>query len=417
MIVFFAVLIVLAYHRASLIIWTSSFALILIFATKFSGLSLSIIFSWVVFLTLFMPLNMSAWRRKYISQALLNFYRRVMPTMSRTEREAISAGTITWEGDLFRGNPNWQKLLSFTPAKLTQEERDFLEGPVETLCQMIDDWDITHNRVDLPPEIWRFIKEHGFLGLIIPKQYGGKEFSAFAHSQILVKISGRSVAVVTSIAVPNSLGPAELLLHYGTDEQKSYYLPRLARGEEIPCFALTSPHAGSDAGAMTDHGIICWGEHGGEKTLGIRLNFNKRYITLAPIATVIGLAFKLYDPDHLLGNKEDIGITCALIPRHTSGISIGRRHFPLNAAFQNGPIQGKEVFIPIEWIIGGPKKAGKGWGMLMDCLAAGRAISLPANAMGAAKVLAYATGAYARVRRQFNLPIGRFEGIEEPLAR
>lgn len=416
-ITFFVVFIVLAYHRASLIIWTSSYALLLVFATKFSGLTSGIFFSWLLFLIIFIPLNVSIWRRKYIIQRMLNFYRQVMPTMSRTEREAISAGTITWEGDLFRGNPDWRKLLSFSPATLTQEERDFLEGPVETLCHMIDDWDITHNRLDLPPELWRFIKEKGFFGLIIPKQYGGKEFSAYAHSQILVKISGRSVAVVTSIAVPNSLGPAELLLHYGTEEQKNYYLPRLARGEEIPCFALTSPHAGSDASAMTDHGIVCWGEYEGKKTLGIRLNFDKRYITLAPIATVIGLAFKLYDSDHLLGNKEDIGITCALIPRHTPGISIGRRHFPMNAPFQNGPIHGKDVFIPLEWIIGGVKNAGKGWGMLMECLAAGRAISLPANALGGAKVLCYATGAYARIRRQFNLPIGRFEGVQEPLAR
>ncbi len=417
MLLFFAAFIVLAYRRASLPLWTGCFAFLLVIETRSIGFTLGMIISWVLFLAVFTPLNFTRWRRRYLSQPLLNFYRRIMPTMSRTEREAISAGTITWEGDLFRGDPNWKKLLAMPAAKLTVEEQAFIEGPVEKLCQMIDDWDITHHLMDLPTEMWQFIKENGFFGLIIPKQYGGKAFSAYAHSQILIKISGKSIAVVSTIAVPNSLGPAELLLHYGTEEQKNYYLPRLARGEEIPCFALTSPHAGSDAGAMTDHGIVCWDQYEGKKTLGIRLNFDKRYITLAPIATVIGLAFKLYDPNFLLGTKEEVGITCALIPRHTPGISIGRRHFPLNAPFQNGPVQGNDVFIPVDWIIGGPQKAGKGWGMLMECLAAGRAISLPANALGGAKVLAYATGAYARIRRQFNLSIGRFEGIEEPLAR
>lgn len=408
---------VLAYQRASLLIYTISFALLLTFATFAQGLGIGLTISWLVFLAIFTPLNVAVWRRRFISLPLLNFYRSVMPTMSRTEREAISAGTVTWEGDLFRGNPDWDKLLKLPVAKLTGEEQAFMDGPVDTLCRMIDDWDITQNRADLPPEVWNYIKEQGFFALIIPKKFGGKGFSAFAHSQIIVKISGRSVTASSTISVPNSLGPAELLLHYGTEEQKEYYLPRLARGEEVPCFALTSPEAGSDAGAMTDHGVICWGEHEGEKTLGIRLNWSKRYITLAPIATVIGLAFKLYDPDHLLGNKTDIGITCALIPRNTPGITIGRRHFPINIPFQNGPIQGKDVFIPLAWVIGGEKQVGKGWRMLMECLAAGRAITLPSSALGGAKVLCYATGAYARIRRQFNLPIGRFEGIEEPLAR
>jgi acyl-CoA dehydrogenase len=408
---------VLAYQRASLIIWSLSLGLFLIFATKFNGFTLGVGFTWLILLAVLTPLNVASWRRRFISQRLLNFYRSVMPTMSRTEKQAISAGTVTWEGDLFRGNPDWNKLLAQAPAKLTAEEKAFIDGPVETLCTMLNDWDITHNRVDLPPEVWQFIKDNGFFGLIIPKQYGGKEFSAYAHSQILVKIGGVSITAGSSIAVPNSLGPAELLLHYGTPEQKNYYLPRLAKGEEIPCFALTSPVAGSDAGAMTDHGIVCWGEHNGEKTLGIRLSFEKRYITLAPIATVIGLAFKMYDPDQLLGNKQDIGITCALIPRNTAGIHIGRRHFALNCAFQNGPISGKNIFIPIDWIIGGPENAGKGWRMLMECLAAGRAISLPASATAGGKVLCYAAGAYARIRKQFNMSIGKFEGVEEPLAR
>lgn len=408
---------VLSYNRASLIIWTLSFTLLLALATRLYGLSTSVIISWVVFLLIMVPLNFKPLRRRLISKPLLNFYRNVMPTMSRTEKEAISAGTVTWEGDLFRGNPNWQKLMDMPPAKLSTEEQAFLDGPVEKLCAMINDWDITHNTADLPPSMWQFLKEQGFFALIIPKQYGGKEFSAYAHSQILVKISGRSITVSSTVAVPNSLGPAELLLHYGTEAQKNYYLPRLARGEEIPCFALTSPDAGSDAGSMTDHGIVCWGEFEGKQTLGIKLEFNKRYITLAPVATVIGLAFKLYDPEHLIGNKEDIGITCALIPRNTAGVEIGRRHFPLNTPFMNGPVIGQNVFIPIDWIIGGVEKAGKGWGMLMECLAAGRAISLPASALGGAKVLAYASGAYARIRKQFNMPIGKFEGIEEPLAR
>jgi len=414
---FLALICVLAYQRASLIIWSICFTLLLIFATRFHSLTLCLLFCWLFFLIFFIPLNIKPLRRRLISQRLLNFYLAVMPTMSRTEREAISAGTVTWEGDLFRGNPDWDKLLSHAPARLTEEEQAFLDGPVETLCAMLNDWDITHHRLDLPPDVWQFIKDNGFFGLIIPKKFGGKEFSAYAHSQILVKLGGVSITAGSSIAVPNSLGPAELLLHYGTREQKNYYLPRLAKGLEVPCFALTSPVAGSDAGSMTDHGIVCFGEHNGEKTLGIRLTFDKRYITLAPIATVIGLAFKLYDPEHLLGPKEDIGITCALIPRATPGLEIGRRHFPLNTAFQNGPIRGKDIFIPIDWIIGGRDKAGKGWKMLMECLAAGRAISLPASAIAGGKVLSYAAGAYARIRKQFNQPIGKFEGVEEPLAR
>lgn len=408
---------VLSYQRASLIIWTLSFAVLIGVAIALHGFTAATITSLVFFFIIFVPLNLKFIRRRLISRPFLNFYRKVMPSMSRTEREAISAGTVTWEGDLFRGNPNWDKLLATNAASLTPEEQAFLDGPVEKLCAMTDDWDITHNRLDLPPAIWTFLKEQGFFSLIIPKEYGGKAFSQYAHSQILAKISGRSVTLTSTVAVPNSLGPAELLLHYGTEEQKNYYLPRLARGEEIPCFALTSPDAGSDAGSMTDYGIVCYREYQGKKTLGIVLNWSKRYITLAPIATVIGLAFKLYDPDHLLGNKTDIGITCALIPRNTPGISIGRRHYALNTPFMNGPIYGKDVFIPVDWIIGGAEKAGKGWKMLMECLAAGRAISLPANTLGGAKILAYTAGAYARIRKQFNMPIGRFEGIEEPLAR
>lgn len=415
--IFLIVFCVLAYQRASLIIWTICFGLLLILATRFHHHTFCLALFWLFYLAIFIPFTIKPIRQHFISRRLLHFFRTVMPVMSRTEREAISAGTITWEGDLFRGNPDWDKLLLHAPARLTDAEQAFLDGPVETLCTMLNDWDITHNRLDLPPEVWQFIKDNGFFGLIIPKEFGGKEFSAYAHSQILVKLGGVSITAGSSIAVPNSLGPAELLLHYGTPEQKNYYLPRLAKGLDVPCFALTSPVAGSDAGSMTDHGIVCLGEHDGQTILGIRLTFDKRYITLAPIATVIGLAFKLYDPEHLLGNKEDIGITCALIPRNTPGIEIGRRHFPLNTAFQNGPIRGKDIFIPVDWIVGGPAKAGKGWKMLMECLAAGRAISLPASAVAGGKVLSYAAGAYARIRKQFNMPIGKFEGVQEPLAR
>lgn len=407
----------LAYHRAKLWIWTVALAAVLIATSVITGFSVGLLLGWLIFLAIFIPLNYLPWRKRYLSARILKIFRNEMPVMSRTEREAISAGTVGWEGDLFCGDPNWNKLINLPPAKLTDEEQAFIDGPVETLCGMLCDWDITHNRADLPPEVWAYLKEQGFFGLIIPKQYGGKQFSAYAHSQIIIKLSGRSITASTTVSVPNSLGPAELLLEYGTEEQKNYYLPRLARGEEVPCFALTSPDAGSDAGAMTDHGVVCWGEYQGQKTLGIRLNWNKRYITLAPIATVIGLAFKLYDPDHLLGNNKNIGITCALIPRTTPGIKIGRRHFPLNTPFQNGPTQGKDVFIPVDWIIGGKEQAGNGWRMLMECLAGGRAITLPSSTVGGAKALVYATGAYARIRRQFHTSISNFEGIEEPLAR
>lgn len=407
----------LAYHRCRLLIWTITLAALLIIVTRVNGVGAGLIICWLLYLAVMIPLNYLPWRRRFISAPILKIFRNDMPVMSRTEREAIAAGTVTWEGDLFCGAPNWNKLLAMPAAQLTEEEQVFLDGPVETLCGMLSDWDITHNLADLPPEVWSYLKEQGFFGLMIPKEYGGKGFSAYAHSQVIIKISGRSITASTTVSVPNSLGPAELILEYGTEEQKNYYLPRLASGQEVPCFALTSPEAGSDASSMTDYGIVCRGDYEGMKTLGIRLNWNKRYITLAPIATVIGLAFKLYDPDHLLGNKKEIGITCALIPRNTAGVKIGRRHFPLDTPFQNGPTQGKDVFIPIDWIIGGKAQAGNGWRMLMESLAGGRAITLPSSAVGGAKVLAYTTGAYARIRRQFHLPIGNFEGIEEPLAR
>lgn len=407
----------LAYQQASIKVWLISLLFLQTGYTYLAPDKNGALIGWVALAVIFVPLCFTFIRRNYLIKPIYRFYLREMPSMSRTEREAISAGTVTWEGDLFGGNPDWNKLLALPEAKLTAEEQAFVDGPVEKLCQMIDDWDITHNRADLPPEVWQFLKDEGFFGLIIPKEYGGKGFSAFAHAQVVVKLSGKSITASTTVSVPNSLGPAELLMHYGTKEQRDHYLPRLAKGEEIPCFALTSPYAGSDASAMIDTGIVCRGKFNDKDVIGLRLNFNKRYITLAPLATVIGLAFKMYDPDHLLGNEEDIGITCALIPRNTTGITIGRRHFPLNTPFQNGPIQGEDVFIPLDYIIGGPEQAGNGWRMLMECLAEGRAITLPASAVGGAKVLSYTAGAYARIRKQFNTSISNFEGIQECLAR
>ncbi len=337
--------------------------------------------------------------------------------MSDTERDAIEAGTAWWEAELFRGNPEWGQLLNHQVSELSAEEKAFIDGPVNELCSMIDDWEVTNDLNDLSPQTWEFIKKNKFLGMIIPKKYGGLEFSAIAHSSVVMKISTRSGTAGVSVMVPNSLGPAELLLHYGTEEQKDHYLPRLAIGEEIPCFALTGPSAGSDAGAIPDTGVVCKGKYNGKEVLGLRLNWEKRYITLGPVATVLGLAFKAYDPDGLLGDKEDLGITCALIPTTTPGVSIGNRHNPLNSAFQNGPNWGKDVFIPMDWIIGGQEQIGKGWRMLVECLSVGRGISLPALGTGAGKFASYMTGAYAAVRKQFNVPIGKFEGVEEALTR
>lgn len=358
------------------------------------------------------------WRQRWISAPLMKMFRKVTPRMSRTEQEALEAGSVWWDGELFSGHPDWQMLLNLPAPALSAEEQAFLAGPVETLCNMLDDWQITHELHDLPPDVWQYIKQQGFFSMIIPKTYGGLEFSAYAHSQVVMKIATRSISAAVTVMVPNSLGPGKLLLEYGTPEQKDHYLPRLARGEEIPCFALTSPQAGSDAGAIPDYGIVCKSEFAGQSdVLGIRLTWEKRYITLGPVATLLGLAFKMYDPDHLLGDKEDYGITLALIPTDTPGVNIGRRHFPLNAVFMNGPNSGKDVFIPLDWIIGGVARAGDGWRMLMECLSDGRAISLPALSIGAGKLASLSVGAYARVRQQFKLPIGKFEGVEEALAR
>ncbi|MDO8439124.1 MAG: acyl-CoA dehydrogenase [Telluria sp.] len=370
----------------------------------------------VAILGLAVPIAVGPVRRILITPRLLDLFKRILPGMSDTERVALEAGTTWWDADLFSGKPDWSKLLAYGKPSLSAEERDFLDNKVSRLCELVDDWE-TQGLQDLPPQAWAYMKDHGFLGMIIPKKYGGKQFSAYMHSQVVMKLSTRCSALAVTVMVPNSLGPAELLLHYGTEAQKDYYLPRLARGMELPCFALTSPYAGSDAAAIPDIGVVCMGMHEGRSTLGIRVTWNKRYITLAPVATLLGLAFQTSDPEHLLSADETPGISCALIPAGHAGVVIGRRHRPLNAAFQNGPTSGKDVFIPLDWVIGGKAQVGKGWRMLMECLAAGRAISLPSSSVGMAKMAVRGTSAYAALRRQFNMPIGKFEGVQEALAR
>lgn len=412
------VLLVLACRRAPLWLWTVVAGIYLVLWSKTAAWPLGVGLPVAVFfVSLALLFNVSTLRRAILTRPVFGLYRRMLPPMSDTERVALEAGTVWWEGELFRGNPDWSTLLTYPEPKLSEAERAFIDNEVEQLCAMTDDWKISQELYDLPPETWQFIKDKGFLGLIIPQQYGGKGFSAYAHSQIVMKLSTRCSASAVTVMVPNSLGPAELLLHYGSAAQKDHYLPRLARGEEMPCFALTSPQAGSDAAAIPDHGVVCRGEYQGRNVLGMRVSWDKRYITLGPVATLLGLAFRLYDPEHLLGTQEDLGITCALIPTDHPGVHIGRRHFPLNGVFQNGPNWGKDVFMPLDWIIGGPQRAGQGWRMLMECLAAGRSISLPASNTGMAMLTARAVGGYARVRVQFKTPIGRFEGIQEPLAR
>ncbi|WP_207936233.1 acyl-CoA dehydrogenase [Pseudomonas sp. 51_B] len=371
---------------------------------------------WVVLALKFALLVLPDWRRKVFTGPVFGWFQRTLPPMSQTEREAIEAGTVWWDGELFSGRPDWRTLLAYPAPKLTEEEQAFIDGPTQELCAMVSDWQIGQD-LDLPPQAWDHIKQHGFFALIIPKEYGGKGFSAYAHSQVAMKLATRSGDLASTVMVPNSLGPAELLLHYGTEEQRNYYLPRLARGDEIPCFALTGPLAGSDAGAMPDTGIICKGLWEGEEVLGLRLNWEKRYITLGPVATLLGLAFKAYDPQHLLGDQEELGISLALIPTDTPGVEIGKRHLPLGAAFMNGPNSGRDVFVPLSFLIGGQAMLGKGWMMLMNCLSVGRSISLPAVGTGAAKYTSLVTGQYANIREQFNVPLAAFEGIQESLAR
>ena len=404
----------MSYSRASLSTFTFAFIALMAVGTFFNIIGFV---SWLLFGVIALPLNLDNIRQQFISMPLLTLFKKIMPQMSETEQQAIDAGTTWFDAELFRGNPNWSKLHNYPQPRLSAQEKAFLEGPVEELCAMVDDWQTTHIIADLSPEVWQFLKDNKFFAMIIKKQYGGLEFSAFAQSRVLQKLTGVSSVLASTVGVPNSLGPGELLQEYGTKDQQDYYLPRLATGEEIPCFALTSPEAGSDAGAIPDTGVICQQTFENKEILGIKLNWDKRYITLAPIATVLGLAFKLEDPEGLLGDIKELGITCALIPTNIEGITIGRRHFPLNVPFQNGPTQGKDVFVPLDYIIGGKEMAGQGWRMLVECLSVGRAITLPSNSTGGVKATALATGAYSRIRRQFKLPIGKMEGIEEALAR
>ncbi|OLQ91582.1 acyl-CoA dehydrogenase [Vibrio panuliri] len=402
------------YHRTSLVVTIGALTATMITLTALGNAG-SI--AWVLYLAALAVLAIPSIRQSLISRKALTLFRKVLPAMSQTEKEALDAGTVWWEAELFKGKPDWDKLHAIKAPKLSAEEQAFLDGPVEEVCAMVSDYQVTHELADLPPQVWQYLKDHKFFAMIIKKQYGGLEFSAYAQSLVLQKLTGVSGVLSSTVGVPNSLGPGELLQHYGTQAQKEYYLPRLAQGKEIPCFALTSPEAGSDAGAIPDYGVVCYGDWQGEKVLGMRLTWNKRYITLAPVATVLGLAFKLRDPDGLLGEQKDLGITCALIPTHLKGVEIGNRHFPLNVPFQNGPTRANDLFVPIDYIIGGEKMAGQGWRMLVECLSVGRGITLPSNSTGGIKTAALATGAYARIRRQFKQPIGHMEGVEEPLAR
>jgi acyl-CoA dehydrogenase len=380
------------------------------------GFSFTKLLGWIPAIVLAV-LAYRPFRRQYVIAPAFGMVKKILPPVSPTEREALDAGTIGFDAEIFSGDPDWARLRAVRPMSLTEDERNFLEGPAEELCRMADDWQIRGKSREIPAEVWDFIKRNGFLGMLISKEHGGLGFSAQAQSLILGKIASRSPDVSVCVMVPNSLGPGELIEKFGTDAQKHHFLPRLARGEEVPCFALTGPFAGSDAASMRDIGTVVRGQHDGQDTLGIRLSWDKRYITLAPEATLLGIAFRLFDPDKLLDKGEDLGITLALVPAGHPGVEIGRRHLPCGNAFPNGPTWGEDVFIPLDWIIGGPERVGQGWRMLMSCLAAGRAISLPASSTAAAKSMLRVTTAYARIRKQFGLSIGRMEGIEEPLAR
>jgi acyl-CoA dehydrogenase len=407
----------LAYQRIDLRTSTIAAGLALAAYTVFgTGAWWWLIILWALFGLMVVP-NLIEVRREKLTKPLLKVYRQMLPAMSDTEREALEAGNVWWDGELFSGMPEWDKLMSCPAPGLTEEEQAFVDGPCEELCRMIDDWEINHKIGDMPREVWDYIIEKKFFAMIIPKKYGGLEFSAYANSVVTQKLASRSAVASSTVGVPNSLGPAELLLHYGTEEQKDRYLPGLAAGTEIPCFALTSPQAGSDAASLIDSGVVCKGKWQGKTVTGIRLNWDKRYITLAPIATVLGLAFKLYDPDHLIGDQDEYGITAALIPTDTEGVEIGRRHNPLSVAFMNGPTRGKDVFVPLDCIIGGPEMAGKGWKMLVELLSVGRAITLPSTASGGGQAASYSTGAYATIRKQFNTSIANFEGVGDALTR
>jgi acyl-CoA dehydrogenase len=409
---------ILAYINANSSTWSIGLILSMLVVSVVSNVPVLVLFIvWLFVSGLVVVIMHDEFRKSFLTRHIFKLFRSQVPAMSATEQEALEAGGIGWEAELFRGQPDWEKLKQYRP-QLSEEEQAYLDGPVEELCRRVDDWQITNQLHDLPKEVWDYIQQEKFLCMIIPKEHGGLGFSAQGHSAVIVKLASRSITVAVTVMVPNSLGPGQLLLEYGTEEQKSLYLPRLVSGKDIPCFALTAPEAGSDATGMVDNGVVCRQSFKDEDdVLGIRLNWSKRYITLGPVATLLGLAFKLYDPEHLLGDEEDIGITLALIPTDTEGIEIGRRHMPGANPFQNGPNWGKDVFIPIDWIIGGPEYAGKGWRMLVECLSEGRGISLPGLSVSAAKLASHTTSAYARVREQFHNPIAQFEGVEEVLAR
>ena len=415
--IFVSIILVSAYLRLPLFIWTLFVALGLAGFHLFADVDASQKYLlWMIFAAIVIPLNLKPVRRNLFSKAIYMVMKKLMPTISQTEQEALEAGDVWWEAELFSGKPDFSFLQKLPKPTLTDEEQAFLDGPVEEFCKMLDDWQITHIDYDITPEAWQFAKDNGFFSLIIPKQYGGLDYSAYCHSQVVMKIGSRSGSAGVTVMVPNSLGPGKLLMTYGTEEQKDYYLPRLAKGIEIPCFGLTGPDAGSDAGAMPDTGVVCYGSYDGEdNVLGVRLNFSKRYITLAPVATLLGIAFKLSDPERLLSDEVERGITLALLKRETEGVEVGQRHFPANHAFMNGPVRGKDVFIPMDSIIGGVDYVGKGWAMLMECLGDGRAISLPALGTAVGKMGCKYTGAYSRIRQQFHTPIGKFEGVEEAL--
>ncbi|MGB2078437.1 MAG: acyl-CoA dehydrogenase FadE [Vibrio sp.] len=412
--VLIAVLGICAYHRLPKSVTLCALGLTLLIQIGAGNFSLGV---FVAFLVVAAVIVIAPIRQAIFTKPAFKAFAKVLPEMSQTEKEAIEAGTVWWEAELFKGKPDWKNFAQIQAPKLSDEEQAFLDGPVNEVCKMANDFEITHELADLPEEIWQYLKDHKFFAMIIEKKYGGLEFSAYAQSLVLQKLTGVSSVLSSTVGVPNSLGPGELLQRYGTKEQQDYYLPRLAEGKEIPCFALTSPEAGSDAGAIPDVGIVCKGMWEGKEVLGMRLTWNKRYITLAPIATVLGLAFKMQDPDGLLGGEKEIGITCALIPTDLEGVEIGRRHFPLNVPFQNGPTKAQDLFVPLDFIIGGVDMAGQGWRMLVECLSVGRGITLPSNSTGGSKSAALATGAYARIRRQFKQPIGHMEGVEESLAR
>lgn len=411
----------LALWRAPLWAWTAGVAVTLFLLQigipfeSLGGFSFLKLLAWPPIFALG-ALAYKPFRSQWITQRAFKMVKKILPPVSATETEALEAGTVGFDAELFSGEPDWKKLRAIKPMSLTDEERAFLDGPTEELCRMADDWQIRAKDRDVPEEIWNFVKAKGFLGMLISKEHGGLGFSAQAQSLIIGKIASRSPDVAVIVMVPNSLGPGELIEKFGTDEQKQAFLPKLASGEHVPCFALTGPFAGSDAASMRDLGVVTKGQHNGHEVVGIRLNWDKRYITLSTNATILGLAFQLFDPDNLFGKGENPGITVALIPTDYPGVRIGRRHLPCGNSFPNGPTWGEDVFIPAEWIIGGVERAGQGWRMLMSCLAAGRAISLPASATAAAKSMLRTTSAYARIRSQFHIPIGRMEGIEAPLA-